>query len=130
MHTKDMGSIIELKVAADLSEKGYKILIPFDENNSYDLVAEKDGKFLRIQCKSPAAFSNNKVVVHCRVCNHTKVHKYKETDFDFMSTYRDGICYYIPSKLTANRSSVSLLLKESKNKNQFKVLKAIDFLVP
>jgi hypothetical protein len=130
MHSKDRGSIIELKIASDLAEKGYKILIPFDENNRYDLVAEKDGKFVRIQCKLPAAYSNNdKIVLHCRVVNHTKSHKYKEIDFDFMATFNNGICYYVPSKLTADRNSVSLMLKENKKKNQFKVLKATDFLV-
>jgi len=48
MHKKTKGEIAELAVAARLLEEGYKVLFPVGENSRYDLVAEKEGKFIRI----------------------------------------------------------------------------------
>ncbi len=41
----------ELLGYAYYSERGYRILIPLVKNRGYDFVAEKDGKFIRVNVK-------------------------------------------------------------------------------
>jgi len=50
-HTKD--GVLHAKV--DLAEKGYTLLLPLSEHAPFDLVAYKDGRFLRVQVKYRAA---------------------------------------------------------------------------
>ena len=45
------GQSAELYAAARISEKGYNILWPTITQIPYDFVAEKDGKFIRVQVK-------------------------------------------------------------------------------
>ena len=51
MNTKDKGNIGEAKAITYLLENGYAVLIPFGDNTQYDVVAEKNNKFTRIQIK-------------------------------------------------------------------------------
>jgi hypothetical protein len=51
LHKKNKGSLAELIVAAKMIESGWLVLIPYGENARYDLVGEKDGKFIRVQVK-------------------------------------------------------------------------------
>lgn len=50
-HTKNKGDLGVLKAQADLCSKGYLILTPLSEHTPFDLVAYKDGDFIRIQVK-------------------------------------------------------------------------------
>lgn len=64
-HTKSKGDLGVLKVQCDLAEKGYTILIPLTEHSTYDLVAEKDGIFKRVQVKYRAA-KDGKLSIHMK----------------------------------------------------------------
>jgi len=48
---------------------GYKVLLPYGENSRYDMVAEKDNKFLRIQVKYTTP-KNGVLEVNCRSSNN------------------------------------------------------------
>jgi hypothetical protein len=50
--TKSVGDQSEAMVLAALVRRGYHVLIPFGENNRYDLVIEIEGSFFRIQVKT------------------------------------------------------------------------------
>ena len=52
MNTKQVGEIAEACVLTALLKAGYVVLTPFGGNQRYDFVVEKNGVFLRIQCKS------------------------------------------------------------------------------
>jgi hypothetical protein len=54
-HTKDKGDLGVLHAKVDLAEKGYILLQPLSEHAPFDLVAYKDGRFLRVQVKYRAA---------------------------------------------------------------------------
>ena len=45
------GSVAELAVSAKLVSLGYDVSLPFGEM-SYDLIADKDGRLIRVQVKS------------------------------------------------------------------------------
>jgi Holliday junction resolvase-like predicted endonuclease len=48
---KTKGDLAELKVAADLADRGCRISIPFGEDCDYDLIADYEGRLHRVQVK-------------------------------------------------------------------------------
>jgi len=129
MHKKTKGSIAELIVASHLMEEGWNMLLPVGENNRYDLVGEKDGKFIRIQVKYVTP-KNGVLEVNCRSSNNWSVLHYSEKDIDVLAVY-DSVnksVYVIPvSKI--NRSSLKLRVSATKNNQKAKVHFAQDFLL-
>src|SRR5918995_1672841 len=52
-HPKTVGDASAAMVLARLVQAGKEVLVPFGENNRYDLVIEEpDGSFIRVQCKT------------------------------------------------------------------------------
>lgn len=52
MDTKSHGERTEAVVLAELLKEGYVVLLPFGDNQRYDMVVESAGQFVRIQCKT------------------------------------------------------------------------------
>lgn len=52
MSPKTVGDITEARVLAALLQAGYAILLPFGDNQRYDLVIDDAGTFRRVQCKT------------------------------------------------------------------------------
>ena len=52
VHTKVIGETTEAIVLAEFVKAGFPVLLPFGENQRYDLVIEAGGRFLRVQCKT------------------------------------------------------------------------------
>ena len=50
--TQRKGTATELHCILDLTNLGIRCLKPVDEGSKYDIVADIDGKFIRIQCKT------------------------------------------------------------------------------
>ena len=55
------GDLAELKIAADLVERGYRIAIPFGEDNDFDLILIRENQLERVQVKYTK--SNGKFVI-------------------------------------------------------------------
>jgi hypothetical protein len=94
-HTKDKGDLAVAKVIADLTEKEYSILMPLSEHLPFDLVAYKQNKLYRIQCKySSDGFIKNKTSWADKNGNHTRY--YDQNDFDYFALYltKIKICIY------------------------------------
>jgi hypothetical protein len=51
-NTKTIGEITEAIVLAEFLKAGFSVLLPFGENQRYDMVIETGGRFLRVQCKT------------------------------------------------------------------------------
>jgi PD-(D/E)XK endonuclease len=51
-HPVDVGLRTEAAILAELTRRGYQVLVPFGVNQRYDLVLDLDGRFLRVQCKT------------------------------------------------------------------------------
>ena len=128
MHKKTKGSIGELCVAASILQAGWSVLFPFGENQPYDLVAEKDGKFLRIQVKYTTP-QNGVLTVNCRSSNNWSITPYTVNDFEIIAAYNpsERISYFIPVSMV-NRSALILRLEKTKNNQQLGVHVAEDFL--
>lgn len=50
--TKQKGDVTEAVVLAELTKRGFVVLLPFGDNQSYDLVVDLNSTFIRIQCKT------------------------------------------------------------------------------
>ena len=68
---KRKGDLAELKVAADLIDRGCQISIPFSEDCDYDLVADKGGFLHRVQVKYTQS-DGCTITVRCRSHSLTK----------------------------------------------------------
>jgi hypothetical protein len=130
-HTKNKGDLGVLKAQLDLYEKGYLILTPHTEHESFDLVAYKDGIFKRVQVKYRAA-NNNVITVRFgtswadRNGSHTK--EYDKTELDLMCIYCPDTdkCYYInPNKC---EKYFGLRLTKPKSNQKAKIHMAEDYL--
>jgi PD-(D/E)XK endonuclease len=119
---KQKGDLAELKVAADLIERGCKISIPFGEDSDYDLIADFEGRLHRVQVKFTKS-DGSIVLVRCRSHSLTKgkvrtTKHYSSEMVDWIAVYdaAGDRCYYCPSReLGSGRSELRLRLVPARN---------------
>lgn len=76
------------KVAAALFRNGYSVLAPMEDFTGYDLVAEKDGKFYRIQVKTTTKQEENKLYYRFVTARgFDKTGKYAKNKVDYIVCY-------------------------------------------
>ena len=117
--TKSKGDLAELMVAADLRRKGYKIAIPFGED---DLILERGDRLERVQVKYA---TSDGAVIEARCRSHSLTNgKIKRTKYytaatiDWLAIYDATTqrCFYVPVKELGNgRNSISLRLAPARN---------------
>jgi len=124
---KTKGSIAELRVCGDLMERGWNILLPYGENSRYDLVAERDGQFIRIQVKYVTP-KDGAMEVNCRSSNNWSVRPYTSQEIDYIAAFnpKDNAVYYIPvSKI--RKKSMKLRLEPARNGQKLRVRYSKEF---
>jgi hypothetical protein len=105
-HTKTKGDLAVAIVIADLTKKGYGIFLPLSEHLPIDIIAYKDEKCFRIQCKYAVDGKlNYKSTWNTKT--GFKYKQYAEGAFDYYAVYlpeKDVVCYpaikYRGAKLT------------------------------
>lgn len=109
-------------------EMGWRVLLPYGENARYDLVGEKDGKFIRIQVKYVTP-KDGVMDANCRSSNNWSIIYYSAKDLDFIAAYnpKDREVYFIPAS-KINRSTFKLRLGRTKNNQKLRINMAKDFL--
>ncbi len=129
MHSKNKGNIGELACATELSKLGYSVFKEFGDLSKIDLIAEKDGKLLRIQCKS--AFPKEGTIgLNLRKCGPNYVVKYDLSKLDYFSLYdlENNKLYLIPvTKLKDSQNSFTIRFGDRKNKQHYECNFAEDF---
>ena len=60
LSNRQIGAVGVARVAGALFRNGYSVLVPMEDFAGYDLVAEKNGKFLRIQVKTTSKTEGDK----------------------------------------------------------------------
>lgn len=93
---KDAGDIAVAKAICDLTEKNFKVFTAVtSEYLRFDLVAYKDNKFYKIQCKySSDGMIRNKTTWANNSGSH--INEYKIGDFDYYAIYlpdKNIVCY-------------------------------------
>jgi hypothetical protein len=114
--TKQKGDIAEAFVTYLLKQNGFNVLVPWGEDNRYDLVTEKKGVFKRIQVKY-ATPQDGVLEVRVRSCNNYKIIHYSPKDIDIIAVYspKQSKVYFIPLNGIRNRSICKLRLVPTKN---------------
>ena len=115
--TKQKGDIAEAYVTFLLKKNGFTVLIPWGEDNRYDLVSEKNGVFKRIQVKYVST-RNGGLEVAIRSVNNYNIIHYSSKDIDIIAAYspEQNKVYLIPLNSVKNRSQVKLRLTPTINK--------------
>lgn len=87
MRDKDTGAISEIQVASKLIELGYTVSVPINDGK-YDLVAERDGVFYRIQVKHGRLKNGAVRVTLCEYTNG-EAFVYTREDIDAFGIYNE-----------------------------------------
>lgn len=102
--TQKKGTLTELHCIIDLTSLGIRTLTPTDEASKYDVVADLNGKFIRIQCKTSTWATDTAIPetafyisTFCQTTNtkQTIRHMYSKEDIDYFYTYFRGQGYLV-----------------------------------
>jgi Holliday junction resolvase-like predicted endonuclease len=133
---KQKGDLAELKVAADLAQRGCSISIPFGEDSDYDLVADFEGRLHRVQVKYTES-DGNTVTVRCRSHSLTKgkvrsTKRFTSSMVDWIAVYdrTSNRCYCPSWELGAGRSMLHLRLAPARNGQRLGIRLAADHTDP
>jgi hypothetical protein len=134
---KAKGDLAELKVATDLVERGYRIAIPFGENNDFDLILIRDDRLERVQVKHSRS-DGNVIAVKCFSHSLTngrirQTKRYTWMTVDWLAAYdaTTDRCFYIPAaELGKGRSILHLRLTAARNCQRRGIRFADDYCVP
>jgi len=126
--TKQKGDIAEAYVVYFLKQHGFNVLIPWGEDNRYDIVSERNGIFKRIQVKY-ATPKNGAIEIRLRSCNNYKVMHYSTNDVDIIAVYspKPDKIYFVPLNCVKNRSICKLRLRPAKNNQKKFIVPALKY---
>jgi hypothetical protein len=104
LNRKAKGDLAELKVAADLRRRGYRIAFPYGEDWDFDLILCRDnGALERVQVKY--ARSDGRVIT-VRARSHSLTNgkvratkRYTATTIDWLAVWEPRLdrCFYLPA---------------------------------
>jgi hypothetical protein len=132
-HTKNKGDIGLVHAIADLTDKGWGVLLPVTEHEAFDLVAYRRDLFVRVQAKY-RAMTNGCVAVPFVTCwaDRNGVHRLAmdKNVVDLICVYCPDTkqCYYIDP--TRYGSGVQLRIEEPRNGQGKYVHRATEFTDP
>ena len=126
--TKQKGDIAEAFIAFTLKQNGFNVLLPWGEDVRYDIVAEKNGVFKRIQVKYVTP-KNGVLEVAMRSSNSHSIKPYSEKEVDVVAAFcsKQERAYFIPINKNSNKRVCKLRLEPTKNKQQKKVTMASEY---
>jgi hypothetical protein len=123
LNRKAKGDIAELKIAADLRARGYKLAFPYGEDVDFDLIlCRGDGTLERVQVKY--AQSNGRVITvraGSQSLTNGKVmatKRYTVSMIDWLAVWESSLdrCFYIPAaELGAGMNMLHLRLVPALN---------------
>ncbi len=125
MITKQKGDIAEQAAILRLLEYGWGVSKPIGDRLSYDLIADVNGKLIKLQVKS--AWFNSHDQNFCIDVRRTKTNRrnmirslYAKTDFDFALIYLPeiSIFYVIPVEAFVNFGSTLSLVEADKRQRK------------
>ena len=110
---KTKGDLAELKVATDLVERGYRVAIPFGEDNDFDLILIRgehlervqvkhtcsDGEVIRVKCYSHS-LTNGRI-------RHTK--RYTASMIDWLAVYDVTVVHSFPTRRSSDLDRKSVV---------------------
>ena len=130
MHTKRKGNIGQLAVAASLSKLGYSVFIECGDISKIDLIAEKNGKIIRIQCKALTPKDNTLQLAFKKSGPNYQFY-YDLTEFDFFAIFDllNNNVYLINTKNIVGKKSITLRLSKADNNQNKHINTANQYLI-
>jgi hypothetical protein len=130
LHKKQLGTLGEVKIIADLISKGYEVFKEIGDNSKVDLVVlDKNYKAWKIQVKT--YHSNNGVVSLCRYKSGPGYSfQYQPEHADIYAVFlpdEDLICYVPAPVLMGKERALTIRITAAKNNNQKLVNNASDY---
>ena len=122
MHTKQSGSLGELKVAADLIARGYAVFTELGDLSKVDLIALVDHHPVKIQVKARTS-KHGRVEISKRKSGPNYQFVYQEGEVDVFAIYvlDKDLCLYVNASELLERSTFSIRLAPARNGQQKKV---------
>lgn len=124
-YTQSIGNVVELKCIAKFIEMGYEVSIPYGNGAKYDFVADVNGEFLRIQCKSSTNPRRNGVEdtgafqfdATCSTTNTQKTsrHTYTKEQIDYFATVWNDKVYLVSINECSTSKTLRLLPPKTAN---------------
>jgi hypothetical protein len=121
---KQRGDLAELKVATDLVTQGYRILLPFGEDHSYDLAIDDGGALQRVQVKHTRS-DGRVVAAKCFTQSLTggrvrSMTRYTHEHIDWLAIWdaTTDRCFYLPASLLGEGRSYVYLRYDAPRNNQ------------
>jgi hypothetical protein len=123
LNKKAKGDLAELKVAADLRARGYRIAVPYGEDWDFDLIlCRRDDKLERVQVKYARS---DGCVIEVQACSHSLTNgKVRATKYytasmiDWLAVWEPVLdrCFYVPAaELGAGMNRLTLRISSSRN---------------
>jgi hypothetical protein len=131
MHSKRKGNIGQFAIALELSKLGYSVFTEEGDISKIDIIAEKDGKLIRIQSKAITP-KNNTLTLSVKKSGPDYHYIYEQGIFDFFGIVdlEDGKVYLVPDEILSEYTSSFALRKIPSRNNQSKnVHNAEDYLL-
>ena len=102
--TDQKGLMTELECQHYLTGLGYNISLPIGDHCRYDMIADINGKLLKIQIKTcretPTGIQINTSSIHlCSKSNKYSIRTYTNKDIDYFATYYKDKMYLFPINL-------------------------------
>jgi hypothetical protein len=131
MHSKFKGNLGQFACALKFAEHEYSVFTEEGDISKLDLIAEKSGKIIRVQCKAVTA-TNGTLVCTAKKSGPGYQFYYDLSAVDFFSLYdlESKNLYLIPAKdfISADGTYFSLRVSETKNKQIKRIKLAENYL--
>jgi hypothetical protein len=129
MHSKRKGNIGQLAIGKIFTDFGYSVFFECGDISKIDLIAEKNGKLIRVQCKAYTP-KDNKIELSFKKSGPNYNFYYDLNEFDFFAIYDliNHNIYLINTKLVKYKKSITLKLNKSKNNQSKKINIAENYL--
>lgn len=133
LNRKAKGDLAEMRVAADLLARGYKVAFPFGEDWDYDLILCRRENLERVQVKYTRS-DGRVIMIRCRSQSLTNgrvraTKQYTSATVDWIAAYdaTTDRCYYVPAAvLGVGMHMLSLRLSPSRNGQRERIRAAAD----
>lgn len=129
MHSKRKGNIGALKVGLEFSKQGYSVFYENGDISKIDLIAENNGKLIRVQVKSITPI-NGAIKLAFKKDGPNYSFYYDLETFDFFAIYdlvNDKV-YLIRTKEYLNHKAIILRISPSKNSQVKRINDATNYL--
>jgi len=122
INSKMKGQLSEARALYEFQKYNIPVCVPWGDNERYDLVAEFDGKFNRIQVKTCNEEENGAIICYARSSTNHTTNKN-------LSTYENDVDYFVfvnqtydlvalvPIKEIGNQKTIRLRIEPPKSNN-------------